>query len=624
MPDSKRKHAHRRISARRGFFQGLCLVALGVLCLAGATARAEEGITKSWAIAEFGTPLYQDGFEHWPYANPDAPKGGRIVLGAFGSFDSLNPIILKGEWPRSIGLISDSLMTSSADELSVAYGLIAETAEYPADKSWIVFNLRPEARYHDGTPITADDFKFGFDTIRAYGRPFLKSFYEEVETVEVLGEHRLKFTFNTRDSMKPLLKVASLSPLPRHYWAERDISQTFLEPPLTSGAYRVARVDPGRSITYERVEDYWAADLPVNRGLNNFDRIRYDYYRDQSVEFEAFKAGEVDFRREFSSKHWVTGYEIKQVEDGRIIKRTQRDETPQGIQAFFFNLRDPKFQDARVREAIGYLFDFETIQRHFLYGQRTRAKSFFPNSDFGVSGPPSEAELAILEPYRDQLPPDVFTKAFEPPKTDGSGRIRGQLRQALRLFKAAGWVLQDRKLVDGETGEQMKIEFLLVSRALEGLTSAYVKNLTQAGIDASLRIVDTSQYENRLNDFDFDMVIVRLNFFPPPGPELRSYYGSAAARVRGSANIAGIENPVVDALIEQIIAAPDLETLKAASRALDRVLLWNHYVVPQYYAGEFWFAYQNKFGFPERAPRYAIGFPGAWWIDRELAQNLGR
>ena len=510
-------------------------------------------------------------------------------------------------------------MVGSADELLSVYGLIAESAEYPEDKSWIIFTLRPEARYHDGVPITAQDFEFGFNTILEHGRPFLKSFYKDVEGVEVLSDHRLKFTFKTRDNMKPLMLVAGLSPLPRHYWAERDISKTTLEPPLGSGSYRIKSVDPGRSITYERVADYWAADLPVNRGLGNFDEIRYDYYRDRTVEFEAFKAGEIDFFQENSSKRWTTGYDIPAVKQGRMIKRTQPDETPQGIQAYFINQRRAQFMDARVREAIGYLYDFEAVQRTLLFGQRKRSKSYFPNSDYGASGAPTKEELEILEPFRDQLPEQALTAAFEPPKTDGSGRIRNNLRKALGLFKQAGWVLKDRKLVKAESGEQMTIEFLLSSPILEGITQTFVRNLEKAGIKAGIRIVDTAQYGNRLDDFDYDITTVRLNFFPPPGPELRSYYGSQAADERGSANMGGIKNPVADALIEQIIAARDLQTLKATTRALDRVLLWGHYVIPQYFDNEFWIAYWNKFGIPEQRPRYAVGFPGAWWIDEKRA-----
>ena len=600
------------------------LTVFGLQGLSGSTpAAAQEGITKTWAMAEFGKPLYKDGFEHWPYANPNAPKGGKIVLGAFGSFDSLNALILKGEWPRSIGLIRDSLMVNSADELASAYGLIAETVEFPADKSWIIFNLRPEARYHDGVPIVAEDFKAQFEAMMEHGRPFLKSFFREVEGVEVLSDHRLKFTFSSRNSMKPLMQVAtSVPPLPRHYWATRDITRTYLEPPLGSGAYRIKTLEAGRTITYERVEDYWAADLNIMRGLNNFDEIRFDYFREGEVMFEAFKAGALDFRAENSSKRWATGYKVPQVERGEIVKRLVPDHTPSGIQAFFFNLRRDKFKDVRVREGIAALYDFESVRRSLLFNQYTRIKSYFPNSDFGVSGPPTPEEIAILKPFADRLPPEVMTKAFEPPKTDGTGNIRTSLRKAVRLFKQAGWELKSGKLIDPSSGEQMKIEFLVAQADAVRLTAPFINNLKRAGIDANVRIVDTSQYQVRIDDFDFDIISVRLNFFPPPGPELRSYYGSAAAVERGSANMAGIENPVADELIERIIAAKDLETLKATSRALDRVLLWQHYVVPQFYNKEFRLAYWNKFGYPEVSARYSHGFPTSWWLDRTLEAKL--
>lgn len=583
-------------------------------------ANAEEKITKTWAIAEFGEPLYKDGIEHWPYVNPDAPKGGKIILGAYGTFDSLNTYILKGDWAAGIGLIADSLMVGSDDELSSAYGLIAETVEYPDDKSWIIFNLRPQARYHDGSPITADDFVFGFNVIREHGRPFLQSFYEEIESVEALETHRLKVSFKTRDNMKPLLKAAGLQPEPKHYWQDRDITKTYLEPPLSSGPYRIADIDPGRSITYQRVPDYWAKDLPVNRGTNNFEIIRYEYYRDLDVMFEAFRAGELDFRAENSSKRWATGYDIPQVADGQIIKRTHPDNTPRGIQAFFFNLRRPQFADVRVRQGISYLYDFETLRRTVMYDQYVRIDSFFPGSDFGASGPPTAEEIAVLEPYREQLPAEIFSKPFELPQTDGRGNIRNNLRQALQLFKAAGWGLEDGKLV--KDGQQMKIEFLLRDPNFERNTAPYVANLQRAGIDASIRIVDTAQYRVRLDDFDFDMTTVFLNFFPPPGPELRSYYGSAAADIRGSANMAGIKNPVVDELIEKIVNAKDLEMLKLYNRAMDRVLLWNHYVVPQYRNDVYRLAYWNRFAFPQRSPKYGTGFPGSWWLDKELDAKL--
>ena len=579
-----------------------------------------EEITKTWAVAEFGEPLYKDGIEHWPYANPDAPKNGSIVLGAFGSFDSLNSYILKGTYPNSISLTSDSLMTGSADELSVVYGLIAETVEFPEDKSWAVFNLRPEAKFSDGAPIRAKDFVFAFDTIRTHGRPFLKSFYEEIESIEAVDDLKLKFTFTTKGSMKPLLAAAGMSPLPSAYWADKDISKTTLDPSPSSSAYKVASLEPGRSITYERVEDYWAKDLAVSRGLNNFNTIRYDYYRDLEVMVEAFKSGEIDFRSENSSKRWATAYEIEDVDNGNIILATPPDNQPQGIQAFMMNARRAPFDDQRVRKAFNFLYDFEATRRTILYNQYERINSYFPNSEFGSSGAPTTEEVSVLEPYRDQLAPEVFTEAYQSPVTDGSGRNRKQVREALKLFKEAGWNLSEGKLV--KDGKQMKVEILLNSAGTQRVHALFIQAMKKVGIDAEFRVVDTSQYQVRTDDFDFDIVSVRFNFFPPPGPELRSYYGTEAADERGTGNYFGIKNPVVDAIIEEVIAAPTLEDLQVRNRALDRVLLSLDHVVPQFYNDIFRLAYWNRFGQPETKPKYGTGFPGTWWIDEQLDSKL--
>ena len=583
------------------------------------SGSAEE-ITKSWAMAEFGEPLYEDGFDHWPYVNPDAPKGGSVVLSAFGSFDSLNSYILKGEWPRSIGLIGDSLMVGSADELSSVYGLIAETVEYPSDKSWIVFNLRPEAKFSDGTPITASDFEFSFNTIRTHGRPFLKSFYEEVDAVEVLSDHQLKFSFNTKDNMKPLVKVAGISPLPVKYWSDKDISKTYLTPAPSSGPYKISKLEAGRSITYERVKDYWGKDLDVSKGTSNYDTIRYDYYRDIEVMVEAFKAGDVDYRSENSSKRWATAYKIDQVDEGKIVLDTPADNQPRGIQAFIPNSRRAPFDDQRVRKALNLLYDFETTRRTILYNQYERINSFFPNSDFGANGSPTDEEIAVLEPYREKLPAELFTEAYISPVTDGSGRNRKELRQAIALFKEAGWNLSQGKLMKG--GEQMKIEILLVSPDMQRVNAIFVQNMKKAGIDATFRLVDSAQYQVRVDDFDFDIISVSLNFFPPPGPELRSYYGSAAADERGSANMGGIKNAVVDELIEKVINASSLEELKVTTRAMDRVLLWNDYVIPQFYNSIYRLAYWNRFGQPQTKPKYGTGFLNTWWIDDSLDNKL--
>ena len=579
-----------------------------------------EEITKTWAVAEFGEPLYKDGIEHWPYANPDAPKNGSIVLGAFGSFDSLNSYILKGTYPNSISLTSDSLMTGSADELSVVYGLIAETVEFPEDKSWAVFNLRPEAKFSDGAPIRAKDFVFAFDTIRTHGRPFLKSFYEEIESIEAVDDLKLKFTFTTKGSMKPLLAAAGMSPLPSAYWADKDISKTTLDPSPSSSAYKVASLEPGRSITYERVEDYWAKDLAVSRGLNNFNTIRYDYYRDLEVMVEAFKSGEIDFRSENSSKRWATAYEIEDVDNGNIILATPPDNQPQGIQAFMMNARRAPFDDQRVRKAFNFLYDFEATRRTILYNQYERINSYFPNSEFGSSGAPTPEEVSVLEPYRDQLAPEVFTEAYQSPVTDGSGRNRKQVREALKLFKEAGWNLSEGKLV--KDGKQMKVEILLNSAGTQRVHALFIQAMKKVGIEAEFRVVDTSQYQVRTDDFDFDIVSVRFNFFPPPGPELRSYYGTEAADERGTGNYFGIKNPVVDAIIEEVIAAPTLEDLQVRTRVLDRVLLSLDHVVPQFYNDIFRLAYWNRFGQPETKPKYGTGFPGTWWIDEQLDSKL--
>ncbi|MFK8080469.1 MAG: extracellular solute-binding protein [Granulosicoccus sp.] len=605
----------------------LALFGVTLLVLPGfhaTTATASEGITKSWSLAEFGEPLYDEDMAHWPYANPDAPKGGSVVLGAFGTFDSLNSYILKGTWPRMLSLVSDSLMTESDDELSVAYGLLAESVEYPADKSWIIFNMRPEARFDNGTPITAADIAFSFNTVLEHGRPFLKSIYSVVDSVEVLSDHQVKFMFNTTDNMKPLVLVAGISPLSVEYWKDKDISKTYLTPQPASGAYYISDVDAGRSLTFKRVENYWAADLPVTRGLNNIDTLRVDYYRDLEVMMEAFKAGDIDFRQENSSKRWATAYDIDEVNNGQITIETPLDNKPRSIYGYFFNQRRAPFDDLAVRKAINLLYDFETIKRTILYDQYERINSYFPNSDYGVNGPPTPEEIAILEPYKDQLKPEVLTQEFKAPVSDGSGRNRQQLRQALTLFNEAGWELSDGKLM--KEGQQLSLEILLRSPDSQRVAAPFVQNMQKAGIDASARVVDSAQYQVRTDDFDFDVVSGAFNFFPPPGTELRSYYGSDAADERGSANYGGIKNPVVDELIEKIISAKSIDSLKATTRALDRVLLWNHNVIPLFYADKHRFAHWNRFGKPDRYPEYIdlslTYFPVEWWLDKDLDEKL--
>lgn len=600
------------------------LFASAVQAAEAAEAAAGE-VTTSHALARFGAPAFGPDFGHYPYVNPDAPKGGRLRLAAQGSFDSLNMLILRGVWPRALMLTRDTLMEASGDELDVAYGLIADRVAYPTDLSWIEFHLRPEARFQDGHPITADDFVFAWEAIQNHGRPFLRAFLTEVESVEAVGPHRLKATFSTQGDIKPLLNLATtLAPEPRHWWQAqgRDIGKTTLEPILGSSAYRIDSVDPGRRVTLARVEDYWARNLPIARGRDNFDIITVDYYRDDTVMFEAFKGDAYDFRVEHRAQRWATGYRgLDALEDGRLLKRAVPHRQPLGAQGFRFNTRRAKFADARVRAAIGHLFDFEWTQRNLLYGQYKRVKSNFPNSDFGASGAPSEEERAVLQAYAAQLPPEVLTLAYEPP----SGSQRESLRTATRLFRDAGWRYQGRSLVNAETGAPLTIEFLTLSPAFERIILPFIQNLDRAGIQATLRLVDPAQYEVRTNEFDFDVVVVNFNFFPPPGPELRSYYGSQAAEVQGSANYSGIQDPVVDDLIERIIAARDLDQIKLLTRCLDRVLLWGHYMIPQWYNDELWLAHWDRFGWPERNPTYILEFlntnvPRFWWATGRPAR----
>jgi microcin C transport system substrate-binding protein len=595
------------------------LVALAIA--APATAQT----TRTHAIAEFGAPALGPDFPHLPHVNPSAPKGGTLTLsepGTFsvqGTFDTLNLLPLRGVPARSVALLHQSLFVASGDEQSVSYGLIAATAEYPEDRSWIAFDIRPEARWNDGTPITADDVVWTFEMVKAHGNPFLKSFYAEIEGATVEGPRRVRFSVTTRDSMKPLANIAGLTVYPKHWWTSngRDIGRGTLEPPLGSGPYRLAQVEPGRTLVYERVRDHWSERLPIAVGQANFDTIRIVYFRDEDVRYEAFFAGNYDVRSENRAQRWVQGYDAPAVREGRIKRLELADARPKGAQGFRFNTRRERFADPRVREAFAHLFDFQWIQRTILYGQYARTVSNFPNSDFGASGPPTPEELALLEPFRATLDPRVFTEAYAPPSGDGTGSARTGLREALRLFRAAGWEVRNNRLVNTRTGEPMTVEFLEDDPSLQRIIQPYVETLRRAGIDASLRIVDAAQMQARTDDFDFDAQMVNFNFFPPPGPELRSYFGSAAAATQGSANYAGIRDRAVDALIETVIAAPDLASLKVANRALDRALLWGWYMVPQWYSDTAWIAHWDRFGRPERTPRYAVGVLPAyvltWW-----------
>lgn len=611
---------------------------IGVFAIAASLdlAKADDealidGVTTAYALAEFGEPALEEGFTHFPYANPEAPKGGSVRLAAVGGFDSLNPIPLQGDWPRNIGLLTASLMVESQDEVSVYYPWIAESIDYPENLSWAIFNLRPEARFHDGSPITAADIVWTFEMIRAHARPFLRAFYEDIIEAEALDPQRVRFTFATQDSMRPLTRAAVLPAYSERWWSEdgRDISSTILEPPLGSGPYRLVDIDPGRSLTYERVTDYWAADLPINRGLYNFDQIVYDYYSDSDIMFEAFKAGEYDFRHEGRARNWIIGYDTAAVEEGHIQRQTVQVVDFRGMAGLFFNTRLPMFEDRRVRLALAQVFPFSWVNENIMYDTVERIDSYFiGDAAYQAVGLPEGQELELLEPFRDQLPPELFSEPYVPADIEGGVSDRGSQRTALRLLQEAGWELRNGRMTQVETGTVMSFEILLQSATLEPHIQPLVQNLERLGIDARLRWVESAQFQRRFRERSFEVVSLGYTFFPPPGEELVSRFSSAEADVPGSANLAGIRDPVVDSLIAAVLESDDIDNIAAATRALNRVLLWGHYVIPFWDRDDAWIAYWNMFGFPGRQPPYSfgapnsIGFQPTWWVDADLAASL--
>ena len=595
------------------------VLALG---LSAGPALAAEDLVGGHALSMFGDVKYGPDFEHFDYVDPNAPKGGSVKLAAIGTFDSLNPFILKGVAGAGSGDIYDTLLSNSSDEPFTEYGLLVESIDLPADRSWVAFTLREEARWHDGVPVTVDDVIWTFEALTTKGNPFFKQYYADVSAVEATGPRTVRFTFGDTTNQELPLIVGQIAILPKHYWAEHDFAATTLEPPLGSGPYRIASLEPGRSITLERVADYWGRDLPVNRGQYNFDTIRYDYYRDATVAVEALKAGEFDFRVENNSKVWATGYDLPAIAERRMVKELIDHEIPTGMQGFLFNTRRSKFADPAVRAALAHAFDFEWTNATLFYGQYTRTRSYFSNTELAATGLPEGQELEILEPYRGQVPDEVFTVAYEPPSSDGSGNNRGNLRIAKNLLHEAGWEVRDRKLTNAESGEGLEIEFLLAAPAFERIVGPMVKNLERLGIEASIRIVDPAQYKNRLDQFDFDIVVSSRGQSLSPGNEQRNYWTTAAADIPGSRNLGGIKDPVIDALVDQLIQAPDRATLVAATRALDRVLQWGHYVIPNWHIRSFRLVYWNKFGRPAKPPRYGLGYPDTWWIDPDKLAAL--
>jgi len=512
-----------------------------------------------------------------------------------------------------LGETHDTLMAGAQDEPFSQYGLVAETIEAPADRSWVAFTLRAEARFHDGSPITVDDVIWTFDTLKAKGQPFYRAYYAQVTKAEKVGDRKVRFSFGTGENRELPLIVGQLPVLSKAYWAKHDFEKTTVEPPLGSGAYRIESVDPGRSIVYRRVKDYWGAKLPVNAGRDNFDTIRFDYYRDTSVALEAFKAGEYDFRQENVARNWATAYGVPAVTAGLIKREEIKHQIPTGMQGYFYNTRRGAFQDARVRRALAYAFDFEWTNKSLFYGAYTRTRSFFSNSELASSGLPGSDELRVLEPFRGKVPEEVFTKEYQPPATDGSGNIRAGLGEALALLRDAGWTIKGQKLTNAR-GEPLAFEILIDDPTWERITLPFAKNLERLGATARVRTVDRAQYQKRVEEFDFDVTVEVRGQSLSPGNEQRDFWSSESARTRGSQNVAGIADPVVDKLIDLVIAAPDRPGLIARTRALDRVLLWGHYVVPHWHIQAFRVAYWDKFSRPTTSPRYALGFD-TWWVD---------
>ncbi|WP_454016679.1 extracellular solute-binding protein [Azospirillum sp. Marseille-Q6669] len=598
------------------------LIGLIATAVAGpAGAQPQHGMARH-GMALYGEPKYGPDFRHFDYVNPDAPKGGKVTLQAIGSFDTLNPFTLRGVPAAGAALIYDTLMTGSADEPFTEYGLLAESVEMPEDRSSITFNLRSGARWHDGKPVTADDVVFSF-TILTESHPFYRSYYGAVDKVESEGERRVRFTFKPGDNRELPMIVGQLPVLPKHYWEGKDFQSTTLDPPLGSGPYRIASFDPGRGITYERVADYWGRDLPVNVGRNNFGSMAYEYYRDASVALQAFRGGLYDFRQENVAKTWATGYDFDAVRDGKVVKEEIANEVPAGMQGFVFNTRRPVFANPKVRQAIAYAFDFEWTNQTLFYGAYKRTESYFENSPLQSRDLPQGRELAILEPLRGKIPAEVFEKTYHPPSTEGQNGLRRNLLEAKRLLDEAGTDVRNGVRVDVATGKPLDFEILLDSPTFERVTLPFIENLKRLGIRAGIRTVDTTQYENRTRDFDFDMVVHVWPQSLSPGNEQTGYWGSAFADRPGSQNMAGVRSEAVDHLIGEIVRANSQEDLKAAVSALDRVLLWSHYVVPHWYSGVYRVAYWNRLKRPDTVPPYSISFD-AWWLSDASSAGTGK
>jgi microcin C transport system substrate-binding protein len=611
------------------------LGSVGGLPIVGA-AQAQSANEPTWrhALSLFGQIKYPADFKRFDYVNPEAPKGGVARQIAVGTFDNFNIVVsgVKGQVAGAVAFIYESLTTASLDEVSTEYGALAEAVSHPDDFSFVTYRLRPQAKWHDGKPVTADDVIFSLDSFKKH-HPQYSAYYSHVTKAEKVGEREVKFVFDAPGNRELPQIVGQLTVLPKHWWEgtdaqgrKRDVSATTLEVPLGSGPYRIKEFVAGRSIALERVKDYWGRDLAANVGRNNFDELRYEYFRDATVAIEAFKADQVDWRTENSAKNWATAYDFPAVTEKRVILEEFANRSSGVMQAFVPNLRRAKFKDPRVRRALNYAFDFEEMNKQIFYGQYKRVSSYFDGIDeLMATGLPQGKELEILETVRAEVPPEVFTTAYTNPVGGSPEAVRDNLREALRLFKEAGYEVRDRKLVDVKTGAQFTLELLNQDPSFERVTLFYKPSLERLGIAVSVRTVDPTQYENRTRDWDFDVVTNSWGESQSPGNEQREFWSSKTADIAGSRNIAGIKNPAVDKLIERLIYATGRDDLVAATKALDRVLLWNNYVVPQWTYSKIRTARWDRFGRPAELPKYGqSGFPFIWWYDADKAARIAK
>jgi microcin C transport system substrate-binding protein len=623
-----------RRSLLRGSAIALAAPTLSKFGASAASAQTAQQAEWKHGLSLFGEIKYPPNFPHFEYVNPKAPQGGMVREIAFGTFDNFNAVVagVKGTLAMGTELSMQTLMTPALDEVSTEYGLLAEAVSHPDDHSWVKYRLRANARWHDGKPVTAEDVIWSLDAWKA-NSPQLAAYYRHVVKAENTGEREITFTFDRGGNRELPQIVGQLFVLPKHWWEgtdkngnKRDITQTRLEPPLGCGPYRVKNVQPGRTIVYEQVPDYWGKDLNVSIGTNNFQNVRFDYYRDADVALQAFKADDVDWRTENIAKNWATAYDFPAVREGKVVREEFPIRSAGGMQAFAFNIRRDKFKDERLRRAFNFAFDFEEMNRQLFYGLYKRTDSYFAGTELASSGLPSGLELDILNSVRADVPPEVFTTPYVNPVNGKSEAVRNNLREALKLLHDAGYEVQNTKLVNTKTGQPYRVEFLIGEPAFQRVVLFYKPSLERLGMTVEVRLVDPAQYENRLRQWDFDIVVASWGESLSPGNEQRGFWGSQAADQPGSRNLVGIKDKAIDALIDRVIYAKNREELVAATHAIDRVLLAHHYVVPQWYSGVQRTARWDRFSHPETMPKYgAAAFPTVWWWDAaRAAKNPSR